>query len=151
LEPESVPAMALEIRADSLAADHLRLVYAKSCDLAAAGITPDFDRLMVEFDDERIKSLLVDVDEQARLKSAGQAAPGRLRDLLAWHRGQHEELAVQSQARALREDKLGDDEALQVLQGLIEQERNRRGISAPMERQGLGGGMTNDEVRMMKQ
>jgi DNA primase len=137
LEPESVPAMAQEIQADMLTAEHLRLVYAKSCDLAAAGITPDFDRLMLEFDDERIKSLLVDVEEQARLKSAGLTAPGRLRDLLAWHRGQHEELAVQSQARALREEKLSDDEALQVLQELIQQERNRRGISAPTERQGL--------------
>ncbi|MEX2140270.1 MAG: DNA primase [Pirellulales bacterium] len=148
LEPESVPAMAQEIRADSLVADHLRLVYARCCDLAAAGITPDFDRLMIEFDDERIKSLLVDVEEQARLKSGGLTAPGRLRDLLAWHRGQHKELAVQSQARALRDEKLSDDEAMQVLQELIQQERNRRGISAPTERQGLGGGMTNDETRM---
>jgi hypothetical protein len=137
LEPESVPAMAQEIRADSLTAEHLRLVFARCCELAAAGITPDFDRLILEFDDERIKSLLVDVEEQARLKSAGLTAPGRLRDLLAWHRSKHEELNVQSQARALREEKLSDDEAVRVLQELIQQERNRRGISAPTERQGL--------------
>ena len=139
LEPESVPAMAQEIRADSLTAEHLRLVYARCCELAAAGITPDFDRLILEFDDERIKSLLVDVEEQARLKSPGSTAPGRLRDLLTWHRSKHEELTVQSQARALREEQLSDGDAMRVLQELIQQERNRRGISAPTERQGLAG------------
>jgi DNA primase len=138
LNPESMTAMAESIRADSLAAAHLRLIYARCCELASAGIRPDFERLMLEFDDERIKSLLVDVEEQARLKSAGDTA-ARLRDLLKWHQRKHEETAVQAQARALAEQALGDDEGLRVFAQLIEQERNLRGISAPMERQGLAG------------
>jgi DNA primase len=137
LEPDSIRAMAEEIRADSLTAEHLRLVYARCCELAAAGVAPSFDRLMIEFDDERIKSLLVDVEEQARLKSVASAAPGRLRDLLAWHRQRNEAMVVQLQARALREEKLSDDDAMRVLQDLIQQERSRRGITAPTERQGL--------------
>jgi DNA primase len=138
LNPESMPAMAETIRADSLAAAHLRLIYARCCELAAAGIRPDFERLMLEFDDERIKCLLVDVEEQARLKSAGDTA-ARLRDLLKWHQRKHEETTVQAHARALAEQTLGDDEGLRVFAQLIEQERNLRGISAPMERQGLAG------------
>jgi hypothetical protein len=134
LEPEAVRAIAEEIPAHALAAEHSRIVYTKCCDLAAAGVTPDFQRLMTEFDDEHIKSLLVDVEEQARLKSAGDTV-ARLRDLLAWHRRRHDELSVQSQARALREENLDDDDAVRVLQGLIQQERNLRGISAPTERQ----------------
>jgi DNA primase len=136
LDPQSMPAMAETIRADSLAAAHLRLIYARCCELAAAGILPDFERLMLEFDDERIKCLLVDVEEQARLKSAGDTT-ARLSDLLKWHRRKHEETNVQAQARALREQPLGDDEGLRMFAQLIEQERNLRGITAPMERQGL--------------
>jgi DNA primase len=136
LNPESMPAMAETIRADSLAAAHLRLIYARCCQLAAAGIRPDFERLMLEFDDERIKCLLVDVEEQARLKSAGDTS-ARLRDLLKWHQRKHDETTVQAQARALAEQTLGDDEGLRVFAQLIEQERHLRGISAPMERQGL--------------
>jgi DNA primase len=138
LDPQSMPAMAETIPADSLAAAHLRLIYARCCELAAAGILPDFERLMLEFDDERIKCLLVDVEEQARLKSAGDTT-ARMRDLLKWHRRKHEETTVQAQARALREQPLGDDEGLRMFAQLIEQERNLRGITAPMERQGLAG------------
>jgi DNA primase len=138
LDPESMPAMAETIHSDSLAAAHLRLIYARCCELAAEGIRPDFERLMLEFDDERIKCLLVDVEEQARLKSAGDTA-ARLRDLLKWHQRKHEETTVQAQARALAEQSLGEDEGVRVLAQLIEQERNLRGISAPMERQGLAG------------
>jgi DNA primase len=138
LNPESMTAMTETIRADSLAAAHLRLIYARCCELSAAGVRPDFERLMLEFDDERIKCLLVDVEEQARLKSAGDTA-ARLRDLLKWHERKHHETTVQAQARALAEPTLGDDEGLRVFAQLIEQERNLRGISAPMERQGLAG------------
>jgi hypothetical protein len=138
LDPESIPAMAETIRAESLVAAHLRLIYARCCELAAAGIRTDFERLMLEFDDERIKCLLVDVEEQARMKSAGDTA-ARLRDLLKWHQRKHEETTVQAQARALAEQSLGEDEGLRVFAQLIEQERNLRGITAPMERQGLAG------------
>jgi DNA primase len=136
LDPESLSAMADAIEPNSLTAAHLRLIYARCCELAAAGIRPDFDRLMLEFDDERIKSLLVDVEEQARLKSGGDTV-ARLRELLQWHRRKHNELNVQAHARALAEQKLSDDEGVRLLQELIQQERSLRGISAPMERQGL--------------
>ena len=76
LEPGAVPVIAEQIRPDVLGAEHLRQVYRKCCELTAQGFTPDFDRLMIEFDDEQIKSLLVDVEEQARLKSASAAVSG---------------------------------------------------------------------------
>jgi DNA primase len=138
LNPESTTAMAESIPADALAAAPLRLIYTRCCELLAEGIRPDFERLMLEFDDERIKSLLVDVEEQARLKSAGDIA-ARLRGLLHWHRRKDGETTVQAQVRALAEQSLGEDEGMRVFAELIEQERSLRGISAPMERQGLAG------------
>jgi DNA primase len=135
LEPESVPALAETITADTCAAEPVRLIYGKCCDLSAAGITPDFERLMTEFDDQNIKSLLVDLEERAREKSAADTVE-RLRELVAWHERRHAAQAIQSQARTLREEKLSDDDALQLLQGLIEKERNRRGISTATPAEG---------------
>ena len=133
LEPESVAAIAEEIAAASLATEQVRLIYDMCCKLSAEGITPDFDRLMTEFDDAGIKNLLVDVEERVREKSGASVAPGRLRDLLAWHRSRDQEYALQAQARALRDPKLHDDDALRMLNELVERERTRQGISAPTE------------------
>ena len=51
-------------------------------ELAAAGVTPDFARLLLEFDDPEVKNLLVELDEQARLKPAVEFDV-RLQDVLA--------------------------------------------------------------------
>jgi DNA primase len=133
LEPESLPAIAEEINADALTSENLKRVYTRCCDLAAGGITPNFDRLMIEFDDERIKSLLVDVEEQSRLKTAGLTVPARLRELLAWYRRKDGDSTVQSHAKALREQALSDDEALRMLQEVLHQERSLRGIALPTD------------------
>ncbi len=132
LEPESVAAISEEIAPASLLTPHVQHIFGRCCELAAGGVTPDFDRLMLDLDDWQLKSLLVDVDEQARAKNTPDAV-GRLRELIAWHRRREQDQTSQAQARSLREEKLSDDDALRVLQSVIEQERNRQGISAPTE------------------
>ncbi len=132
LEPESVAAIAEEIAPASLLTPHVKHIFGRCCELAAGGVTPDFERLMLDLDDWQLKSLLVDVDEQARAKNTPDAV-GRLRELIAWHRRREQDQTSQAQARSLREEKLSDDDALRVLQSVIEQERNRQGISAPTE------------------
>ncbi len=132
LEPESVAAIAEEIALTSLLTPHVKHIFGRCCELAAGGVTPDFERLMLDIDDWQLKSLLVDVDEQARAKNTPDAV-GRLRELIAWHRRREQDQTSQAQARSLREEILSDDEALRVLQSVIEQERNRQGISAPTE------------------
>jgi hypothetical protein len=76
---------------------------------------------------------LVDVEEQARLKASGATVPARLRELLAWHRRKHGDSTVQSHARAMREEKLSDDEAMRMLQEVLHQERSLRGITLPTD------------------
>ena len=56
-----------------------------------------------------------------------------MRDLLATvHRGEQQRKSDQ-QARRLREQDLGAEEELALLEQMIEQERTRQGISSPME------------------
>jgi len=113
-----------------------RTIYSRACQLSQSGVTPDFDRLLLEFDDLSMKNLLVDLDEQGRGKTfdaEGKLKPNaepatRLKDLLDVLRRREQRRAVDQHAHSLRESKLGADEELAVLQQLIEKERARQGI-----------------------
>lgn len=141
LEPEGVAAAAEVIAPEKLESRLGRIIFTRCCQLNHEGITPDFDRLLLEFDEQEIKTLLVDLDEQGRAKTynkQGNIKPSaepaaRLRDLLATlHRGEQER-QLDQQSRRLREQKLGADEELALLNQMIEHERTRQGISSPME------------------
>ncbi len=81
MEPESVAAVAEVVRPEQLESEPGRRLFAKSLELAAAGTTPTFDRLLLEIDDPQYKNLLVDLDEQGRAKGTHETAV-RLRELL---------------------------------------------------------------------
>lgn len=66
--PEYVPAAQLEILPEELAFEPCRKIYQKCCELSDAGAPPTFDKLMLEFDEPAIKSLLVELDETGRAK-----------------------------------------------------------------------------------
>jgi DNA primase len=132
LEPEGVAAAAEVVSVDEIESAQVRDIFTHCCELSQAGITPDFDRLMLEFDDPATKSLLVDLDEEGRAKSAAEPA-SRLRDLLEALKRRRQQQDVDRQTNVLRERRLEADDELAVLEQLIEHERTRQGISSPME------------------
>lgn len=132
LEPEGVPAAAEVVLADQFESSAAKIIFERCCELSHSGVTPDFDRLLLEFDEPAIKSLLVDLDEQGRSKTTNEPA-ARLRDLLDALDRRKRQQSSDHQARSLRERPMEADEELAVLQQLIEQERTRQGISSPME------------------
>jgi DNA primase len=132
LEPESVSAAAEAIRPEQMESTAARRIFSKCCELSHAGTTPDFGRLLLEFDDPAIKNLLVDLDERGRLKTAQDAA-ARLRDLLDVMSRRQQQSSLDRQAREMRERPVAAEDEIDVLNQLIEQERARQGISSPME------------------
>jgi len=132
LEPEGVAAAADVVSIDDIESAQAKNIFTRCCELSQAGITPDFDRLMLEFDDPATKSLLVDLDEEGRAKSAAEPA-SRLRDLLETLKRRQQQQIVDRQTNVLRERRLEADDELAVLEQLIEHERTRQGISSPME------------------
>jgi len=132
LEPEGVAAAADVVSIDDIESAQAKDIFTRCCELSQAGITPDFDRLMLEFDDPATKSLLVDLDEEGRAKSAAEPA-SRLRDLLDTLKRRQQQQIVDRQTNVLRERRLEADDELAVLEQLIEHERTRQGISSPME------------------
>ena len=74
--PECIESVRSRIAAEQLAAEPCRRIYETCCRLADEGVVPTFDRLMLEFDQPAIKSLLVELDESGQAKGRPAADPG---------------------------------------------------------------------------
>ena len=95
---------------------------------------PDFDRLILQFDDPSLKSLLVDLDEQGRAKGSQMAEPAELFDqLLKAFQRRNLEKQQPGQLVALRDGNLAEDQEMDLLKNILQQERSRQGISDPMD------------------
>jgi len=134
--PELVPGAQAEIAGEQLAFEPARKIYQACCRLSDAGTTPTFDRLMLEFEDPAIKSLLVELDERGRAKEV--TAPESLLQSLI--RSFQEQAATKQQpfhTAALREGGLDDEQQRDLLREIEEQERSRQqaqqGISDPTD------------------
>ncbi len=132
--PECVSAMRSRIGAEQLAAEPCRRIYETCCRLADEGVTPAFDRLMLEFDEPALKSLLVELDENGQAKGHPAADPEALLNELI-KTLQHKEIERQRPARivALREGGLDEHTQDDMVLEAIRQQRNRQGISDPTD------------------
>jgi DNA primase len=131
--PAILEQAAILVKPSQLDAPFAREIYTRALELRAAGVVPDFGRLLLEFDDPEVKNLLVELDEQARLKSSAEFDV-LLRDIIAntdrpaGATGRRPETAHVKEA-----EQRSHDEALALLLKIHEQEKNRQGISAPTD------------------
>ena len=90
---------------------------------------------MTQLEDARLKNLLVELDERAHEKAelVQVDAPIRLRGLIDAFSENEKEPARREQLATLEEQTLDEQEQLDILQQLIQHERNRQGISAPTD------------------
>ena len=131
---ETWPAARAAIAPTQITSSALRQIYETGCRLLQVGVLPDFDRLILEFDDPSLKSLLVDLDEQGRAKGSRMAAPEELlSDLVKAFQQKEVEKQRPAQLVALREQALADDQAIDLLKNILQQERSRQGISDPTD------------------
>lgn len=132
--PEGVAIVRAEIAPEQLASEACREIYRACCRLADAGQTPKFERLILEFDDPAIQSLLVDCDERGRAK--GIANPDLLLEhLIRSFRQREIERRTQADLSVLRNGRLNVDQELELLQKIVQtkQERARHGASEPTD------------------
>jgi len=132
--PESLSAMRSRIGSDSLASECCRRIYETCCRLADESILPTFDRLMLEFDEPAIQSLLVGVDERAQATGQPSADPESLLNGLVMTMNREEaEKQRPAQIVTLREGGLDVQQQAAMLEDIIRQKRNRQGISEPTD------------------
>jgi hypothetical protein len=132
--PDNWSAARAAIAPGQLASSALRRIHETGCRLLDVGVLPDFDRLILEFDDPSLKSLLVDLDEQGRAKGSQMAEPAELlNELLKAFQRREVEKQQPGQLVALRERNLAEDQEIDLLKNILQQERSRQGISDPTE------------------
>lgn len=126
--PELITRVMHAIEPEELQNSVCREVYLLCCRLSDEGVAGNFDRLLLEFDDQQVKNLLVDLDELGQRRGAPDFETP-LRDVLAGFERRKQQPWRHAQTAALKEKRLEEDEELAFLLQLQQQERNRQGIS----------------------
>jgi DNA primase len=135
MHPEYVAQAVAEIELGHLHSQPTREIFHTLHRLYEEGRTPDFGNVLTGMDDPAWKNIWVEIDERARAKAEEAQEDGRqrLQGLIADYRYALEKKNRPYTEAALQEKRLDEQEELYVLQMLIAQERNRHGISGPME------------------
>ncbi len=123
--PESLSAIRSRIGAECLTAEPCRLIYKTCCRLADENILPTFDRLMLEFDQPAVKSLLVGVDERAQATEQRSAdAEALLNGLVLTMKRKEDERQRPAEIATLRDGGLDVEQQAAMLEDIIRQRRN---------------------------
>jgi DNA primase len=96
------------------------------------GMETEFQRVLTEVESARLKSLLVEVDQRAHDKPAGDWDE-RLSDLFAAFQRRRQEATCRQWVSTLQRENLDDRQQLELLQSLIDQQRMRQGFAAPKD------------------
>jgi DNA primase len=132
--PECLETVRNRLVAELLDSEPCRRIYEACCRLADEGVLPAFDRLMLEFDEPAMKSLLVELDEKGQAKGRPATEPAVLLDeLLKTLNLKETEKRRPAQIVALREGGMDDDQQTALLESILRQERDRHGISKPTD------------------
>ena len=123
--------MSEEISPEQLTSSAARAILTKCYELAGHG-TSLFDRLLVEFDEPELKSLLVDLDERGRAKGGAEIS-ARVAQILASFRAKRDGAEQRRSTSLLAERSVDGNAAVAILQQIIERERSRQGISMPTD------------------
>jgi len=123
--PECFPAIRDKFGVESITNDSCRRVYETCCRLNGEGVEPSFDRLMLEFDEPAIQSLLVGIDETAQATGQPSADPEvLLNGLVETFQRKEIERRRPAQIGTLREGGLDDAEQATLLDEILRQRRN---------------------------
>jgi DNA primase len=109
-----------------------RKIFATCCRLLDEDQTPDFGRLMLEFDEPEIKNLLVEIDEACAAKATADAQR-RIQDLLAAARCRQEVTEGRADLAALQTGQLNENEETEVLAKAFSELKRRKTGSLPTE------------------
>jgi len=121
LDPALAPRLAAVIEPAAINSDIARQIFATCCRLAQDGWQNDFGRLLAEFDDPKVKNLLVELDESCATKASADRERW-LADLVETHRRRGEQTEHRSRLAAARQD---SSEAEQLLAQFCEQSKSK--------------------------
>ena len=132
--PQCVAQARAAIPAAQIAAASCRRIYETCCRLHDAGVEPTFEKLMLEFDQPAVQSLLVDLEEQGHAKGGSLADPEALmKELIRGFEKREAEKRAPAQTVAMREGQLDEQQTVDLLAKIVQQKRTQQGISFPTD------------------
>ena len=132
--PEFVAAANGQIPAARWSGGSYRQIYETSCRLADEGVLPTFDRLMLEFDEPALKSLLVELDEHGQAKGRSTTDPAPLlEEMLRTLNRKEIERQRPVEIAAMREGGLDLEAQKEMLRAITAIQRKQQGISEPTD------------------
>jgi hypothetical protein len=132
LVPDAMPRIVETVRVERLSSQSVRQVFVACCELSRRGSLPTLDRLLNEFEQPAIHSLLVELDDRGHARGSSDATT-RLERLLETLRNREENRRHREQVAALDERRLDEQDEMKSVLQMIEQKRNRQGISKPTD------------------
>jgi DNA primase len=116
--------------------ERCRKLLAAYQELCEARTEPTFDGLMLRIDDADLKTFVVELDEEAQEKLAAKSPEdlaAMLADVLCHLKWRHTRHQQGRDITMLKQSRMEEGDALQMTQQIIEQIKQRQGISAPKE------------------
>ncbi len=136
LNPELIGRAEEAIPGDHLPEGPAQEIYSIFCRLYVAGEEADFGRVLTELEDSTLKSLLVQLDESAHAKAAmtDEDASTRLDGVIRRFHDRQSQRERLAQIAALEQGQFANEtDEMEALERLIQQKRDRQGISAPTD------------------
>ena len=121
-----------EISIDELDTEAAKSLYRIYQTLVFDRVPCDFARVLTETEDPTLKSLLVELDEQAAEKNVTDTED-QLKQIIVAYRRRTEDRQQRQNTGVLERQEMDDKEELDLLNQIIEQQRNRQGISSPTD------------------
>lgn len=126
--PELASQATQAVASDRLSSEAARRVYMKIVELVQANVLPSFQNLLLEFEHPAAKNLLVELDERGSEKGTVDSEK-RLADVIRFFQQQSQRRQTEVDRQRLENETIGEDEALSLLNQVVQRERTRQGIS----------------------
>jgi hypothetical protein len=135
LHPELAATALTDIADDDLTSSTARELFQTYRRLEEGGFSLDFNAVLSEIEDPRLKHVLVELDDVAHAKSpkANLAGPDRLRSVIRQFHQRHEQREIRQTEAALAQRTFSEEEEQSVLKQMIAAKRRQQGIIAPTD------------------
>lgn len=130
--PETIEWCLDEIGPDELRSEAGKVVYRVFKTRSDAHQDCAFPGILDSVDDESIRFLLIELDDLASDQKFGDPSE-ELKLIIDAYRSDHEDRMIGSQESSMMQKRIPQEDELDVLKEIVEQKRNRQGISFPTD------------------
>jgi len=136
--PEVLPELAKQLSLEAIEHPTVRWAYGTYLQRQAAGEPISFDRLLLETEDPQVKNVLVGLDEEVTsgLDKMPVAPMEWVEQVVQGFQQRDIQRRRDNDVGSLRHGEMPDQERTNLLQDLIQQQRNRYGVDDPMDGEG---------------